>query len=369
MEEKKVEYLELIYDLIFVYIIGRNNSLLHDVESGFVRPGVFLAYIISSLAIIQIWNYSTFYTNMHGRNSIRDHVFMFINMFLLYFIGEGTRIHWEGYLIPYNTAWALILFNIGVQYLLEYRDPGHCPEGRKTMRGLMTALFGEAAIILLAIPAGEHFQALMAGAAVLYGISVTWMLGKDSTGERIDFNHLSERAMLYVVFTFGEMIIAAAAYFEDELSLNTLYFAGMTFLIVAGLFVCYEILYDHIIDREQQNNGLGYMMLHILLVFGLNSITTSLEFMRNPEISLWPKTILLNLSFLLIYGCMAGLFRYAKPEIRESRGFSLPAILLPCLFVVLMLLFMEQMAVNIMISVLFVSAQALIIGFAAKMSA
>ena len=27
-EEKKVEYLELIYDLIFVYIIGRNNSLL-----------------------------------------------------------------------------------------------------------------------------------------------------------------------------------------------------------------------------------------------------------------------------------------------------------------------------------------------------
>lgn len=28
-EEKKVEYIELIYDLIFVYIIGRNNSLLH----------------------------------------------------------------------------------------------------------------------------------------------------------------------------------------------------------------------------------------------------------------------------------------------------------------------------------------------------
>lgn len=30
-EEKKVEYLELIYDLIFVYLIGRNNSLLHHV--------------------------------------------------------------------------------------------------------------------------------------------------------------------------------------------------------------------------------------------------------------------------------------------------------------------------------------------------
>lgn len=40
-DEKKVEYLELIYDLIFVYVIGRNNSLLHNVEDGFVPVTVF----------------------------------------------------------------------------------------------------------------------------------------------------------------------------------------------------------------------------------------------------------------------------------------------------------------------------------------
>ena len=36
-DEKKVEYIELIYDLIFVYVIGRNNLLLHDFAGGFVR--------------------------------------------------------------------------------------------------------------------------------------------------------------------------------------------------------------------------------------------------------------------------------------------------------------------------------------------
>ena len=41
-KEKKVEYLELIYDLIFVYIVGRNNSLLQHIEGGFVSGGVFL---------------------------------------------------------------------------------------------------------------------------------------------------------------------------------------------------------------------------------------------------------------------------------------------------------------------------------------
>ena len=59
-EEKKVEYLELIYDLIFVYIIGRNNSLLHHIDGGFVAGGAFLSYLLGTLAIIQIWTFSTY---------------------------------------------------------------------------------------------------------------------------------------------------------------------------------------------------------------------------------------------------------------------------------------------------------------------
>ena len=78
-EEKKVEYLELIYDLIFVYIIGRNNSLLHHVEGGFISLETFLTYALATLAVIQIWNYSTFYINMFGRNGLRDHIFLFLN--------------------------------------------------------------------------------------------------------------------------------------------------------------------------------------------------------------------------------------------------------------------------------------------------
>ena len=96
-KEKKVEYIELIYDLIFVYIIGRNNQLLHIFDNGFVTMPAFLSYVMTTLAIIQIWNYSTYYINVYGRHSIREHIFMFVNMFLLYFIGEGTRTDWQAY--------------------------------------------------------------------------------------------------------------------------------------------------------------------------------------------------------------------------------------------------------------------------------
>ena len=53
-EEKKVEYIELIYDLIFVYIIGRNNSLIHTVESGFISFDVYLTYLLTTLISLHI---------------------------------------------------------------------------------------------------------------------------------------------------------------------------------------------------------------------------------------------------------------------------------------------------------------------------
>ena len=77
-EEKKVEYIELIYDLIFVYLIGRNNGILHHIEGGFVTLEAFFAYIMCTLAVIQIWSFTTVYINLHGRNSLRDHIFLFI---------------------------------------------------------------------------------------------------------------------------------------------------------------------------------------------------------------------------------------------------------------------------------------------------
>ena len=359
--EKKVEYLELIYDLIFVYVIGRNNSLLHNLENGFVSGHVFLIYIVCSLAVIQIWNFTTFYTNRYGRNSIRDHVFMFVNMYLLYYIGEGTRLHWEGFQIQYHVAWALILINIGLQYYIEYRKRERSTEERKAIRGMMTALFGEAVIVLITIPVYNLWGIPLEGFAILFGIAATWLLAKRTGSLPVDFTHLTERAMLFIVFTFGEMIIVIASYFEGGWTFSSVYFSTMSFLIVVGLFLCYELLYDHIIDRSRKASGMNYMMIHLFLIFALNLITASLEFMRNEEVLLWPKVLLLIGAILLYYICLYILLRFAKAQLRHCRGFLIRAAVLSAVFAVLMILLRKEMRWNILISVLYVAAQAVLV--------
>lgn len=353
-EEKKVEYLELIYDLIFVYVIGRNNSLLHQITNGFVDSEVFIAYILCTLTIIQIWNFSTYYINMHGRNSLRDHVFLFINMFLLYFIGEGTRTHWENYLLEYYVAWGLILINTGAQYFIELRNRKDDPQLYRQTKHMGIVLLIEAFFVFISYPIYLATGYTIAFIPILFGIAATMLHGKKSKILIVDFTHLSERAMLYVVFTFGEMIIAVAGYFEGGLTASTLYFASMSFLIVVGLFLSYGTVYDHLIDREKQNTGLVYMMLHIFLIFALSLITTSLEFMHNSDIDLLPKMLMLILSFLMYYVSLFSTLRYSKSKCRPSVRFILSLLLIAVSFVVLMLLFRNNMYINIALTVLYV---------------
>ncbi len=355
-KEKKVEYAELIYDLIFVYIIGRNNLLLHNFSNGFVVPTAFMAYIMTTLAVIQIWNYTTYYINIYGRHGVRDHIFLFINMFLLYFIGEGTRTDWHNYYIQYHIAWALILVNIGVQYLFELRNYKAGTQNRKQISRMALILFFEAALVVADIFLFKMTKtSWLSLAAVLLSMFSVFMFGQKNSGDFVDFPHLSERAMLYVVFTFGEMIIGIASYFEGEFSLSSTYFALMAFLIVVGLFLSYGVFYDHIINREKQTNGLSYMFLHIFIVFALNNITGGLEFMREEEVLLLPKILFLICSFLLFFGFLFTLgIIYAKAKCQKYNQLCLYATAISAVFVVLMLLLRSKMMINIALTVVFV---------------
>ncbi|MBR0308672.1 MAG: low temperature requirement protein A [Mogibacterium sp.] len=362
-EEKKVEYLELIYDLVFVYMVGRNNSLLGHIEGGFIPPLNFLAYVLCTLAIIQIWNFTTFYVNLFGRNGVRDHVFLLINMYLMYFIGEATRTDFQAYQTQYHIAWALILINIGVQYMIELRNHQVDVWNRDIIKRMALTLFVEAGIVLIAAIPNPVLGTVMSAVAILSGVILTFISRAAGPGAPVDFMHLTERAMLYVVFTFGEMIIAIAAYFKGDGSFDwsVIYFSLMGFLIVVGLFLSYGILYDHLINREMQDNGLRYMVIHIFIIFSLNNITISLEFMRETEVDLMPKMVFLIASIVGYYVFLFCTYPYAKLQCRPSRPFITKLLAVTAAFVVLMIIFREQMYVNILITVIYVFGTVLVL--------
>ena len=353
-EEKKVEYLELIYDLVFVYVIGRNNSILRHIEGGFLSPGVYVTYILFTLAVIQIWSFSTFYTNTYGRCSLRDHVFMCVNMFLLYYIADGTSVHWQSSMPRYSIAWALILVNIAAQYLIELRHHKIAPWGQKQIRRKAAILLVEAALVLVSLAVYQWKGVLIAWLPILFGIAATAFSEDVNAIVPVDFPHLTERAMLYVVFTFGEMIIAVGGYFEGDFTFRSAYFALAAFLIVVGLFLSYGLLYNRVVDRDMFTTGVGYMILHVFLILAMNNITAALEFMREQSVDLMPKTLFLIGSFVAYFVFLFLIERFAKEKHHFSPRFRLMLAVAAVSFVALMLLTRELMLVNITLSVLYI---------------
>ena len=354
-KEKKVEYIELIYDLIFVYILGRSNTIIHTIENGFIAPSVFLTYILSTFVILQVWYSSVLFINKYGENGLQENLMIFINMYLLYYMADGTRAQWQDFYMRYNTAWALILLNLIIQYLIKYRRASeNMPWITAHIKRSAIILSLQLLIVLISLPLYRFTSFPLAPFAMLFGIIASLLSRKYDSLVSGDFEHLTERIMLYVVFTFGEMIIAIANYFEGGFSLNSIYFSLSAFLIVAGLFLSYGFMYNNVIDRGTDRAGTRYMLLHVFLITALNNITVALEFMRNEKVLEIPKNIFMTVSLIAYFFLLFTLEKYAKTRCRANKKFLLTVALMSALYAGLTALTYNNGFLSILIAVIYI---------------
>ena len=96
------------------------------------------------------------------------------------------------------------------------------------------------------------------------------------------------------------------------------------------------------------------MLIHIILIFAMNNITTALEFMADEEIRLLPKLLFLMGSLLLFFAFLFAACRYARTCCRDRGRLYGKVGLMVLVFVGLMLLLRMQMLLNIAVTVLFV---------------
>ena len=277
-------------------------------------------------------------------------------MYLLYFVGQSTREDWQAFQTQYHIAWGLILVNVGLQYCIELRNHKKKCWNRDIIIRMAATLFSESALVFVAAIPNETFGIAFSIAAIFSGIILTAVSRRKSSGGQIDFMHLTERAMLFVVFTFGEMIIAVASYFTGDgtVDLNTIYFSLMAFLIVVGLFLSYGFIYDHLIDREGEYNGMLYMALHIFIIFFMNNITASLEYMREEHIRLLPKMLFLVISVVGYFLFLFSLNGYMKSCSKPTKSFIAVITVMTAVFTISMILLREIMFINIIITLVYV---------------
>ena len=348
-EERKVEYIELIYDLIFVHTISRCGSLLR-LEYGMPGRSVYITFLLFSMAVLEIWYYSTLFINRFPQHKVQRNVCIFVNMYLLYYIAGGIRDDWRSYFTQIHAAWCLILLHLAIQYWFALRN---APEREQYLRRDFFQLLLEALVVLLSIPVFLRTGAVVSPLALLVGVGAGITADK-TVGRGVDFPHLTERVMLYVVFSFGEMIVELAGFFEDGINLLGICHSMLALAFAAGLFLNYGYVYDHIIDRNRKTSGDGFLFLHLFLIISLSYLTKVLEMLRNPvvkdsfkiiSIAVWLSAYILFLSLLE---------RYAKE--RACRNYYLRLALISAGYLLLLIVTRHLPVANFASSVLYIYA-------------
>ena len=310
-EERKVEYIELIYDLIFVHTLSRCGSLL-NLENGAPDVSAYVAFLLFSIGCLEIWYLSVLFINRFPQFPKQRNLCIFINMYLLYYLAGGIRDDWPNYYAQIHVAAAAILLHLAFQYWYALRKASGYKHYREYMEKEPYLLVVEAAIVLASIPVFARTGLVLSPLAIVVSIGAG-VGGQKDKKLHVDFPHLAERVMLYVVFSFGEMIVELSGFFDEGITPEGISHSLLAFAFASGLFLNYGYVYDHIIDRDRKSlSDSYYLFIHMFLIISLNYLTQVMEMLRNTTVKEDFKIMSLSAWVLAYVLFLSLLERYAK---------------------------------------------------------
>lgn len=316
VEHKKVDLVELFFDLVMVYAISQTTGLIHHLHAGVVDPWSLVSFALAYVILVNAWMYQVVYTNRFGKTSARDIAFSLVSMALLLFLSSTISADWRETFRPFSVTLGLLFLVQMVQYGLSHaRESGH--DARFLIRGflLLTGIYALTLLLGAVLPYDIGVYFTMAG--LVSNITLPLFFMRRLNHIPLNFPHLVERLSLLVIITFGEMIIGVAPWFTVE----TLSFMSvLVFCVCAALFVHYIWVFDRMIDLDVGDQGAYKMQYaHIPIFLGLGMVTVSFSFITEADASMPFVVGFLYTGLFLFYLGLGGSNSYRQPRFRASR--------------------------------------------------
>lgn len=308
VKEKKVELIELFYDLIYVYAISKLTLLIEEPEGGIIPLSGFLRYIVVCFVILQAWLYLTNYVNRYGRWKWYEYGLTAVNMTATVYMANTISTEWNEMSLTFNLAMLVMLLCVAAMYFIQTRLKEQDTGAAKN------------SLIILAVDCALYFAAFMASAfhadqaviwldvaAVLVGAFLPFFIRGKFDISIISFPHLVERFELITIITFGEGVVGMTDFFDvRNFSLRPI----MVFAVILALFGCYVTQIHYLCNHHRTDRSLLLMFSHYFIVISVNLVTIAFKFLENQEADRLFTAGLMTAAFALFYVSLFSDSRY-----------------------------------------------------------
>jgi low temperature requirement protein LtrA len=269
-EERRVTFLELFFDLVYVVIIA---ELAHSLSTHVTIEG-FLQYAFLFVMILIAWLNGVYYHDIHGNNDIKTRVMTFLQMmavgtlavFVHHAMGSGSI----GFAIAYGILLLIITY---LWWRTGVHDKDHRPLSYPYALIFFIATLLTFASVFVEPPVRFYiwgfslFLIVMLPVALMVASLRNEAMRKEFNRATTVSNSMVERYGLFTIIVLGEVIVGVVQGVagQHHFTMQVGILGGLGMMIAIGLWwVYFDLISSHTPKRGTLFEA-GYMYLHMPL--------------------------------------------------------------------------------------------------------
>lgn len=310
-EERRVSWLELFFDLVYVIAISRitHHFAMH------ISVDAFLEYVFMFLLIFWGWLNGSLYHDLHGNEGLRTRLMTMWQMIIIAALaitidqGNERRYH--------NMTMVLMIMQVYITYLwwaVGFYDRSH---RRYNLPYTVFYLLG-LALLTVSLLVPENLKLYILPLVIICNylppFIAQWLLRNDSHELNLS-SSMFERLGLFGIIVFGELVLGVVNGFSQLPMLDFYTWLDFT-LSIAIVFILWWIFFTLTANRQTRGGFLNATLLELLFIpalisLGLLAVSFSSFFDPHYDIVLMEHIFISAIAVLLIaISLMIGLLRY-----------------------------------------------------------
>ena len=269
IKERKVENIELFYDLIFVYAISKISGIIHHLHHGVIEPWTFFNFVLASLVVLQEWLYMTNYLNRFGTFNFREIITMCVNMTAAIYLSNSFLADWSQAYYPFTISMLIMALSVAFLYHYQAMKKGF---GEKEAVNARNILLIVSSLLIVSLFVNFYIGTILLIVTNFSGVFLPVIYKIEFDNNVAKFGHLKERFELLTILFFGEMIVGIAKYFDIK---HFTIYPFIALIAIFSLFGTYTILINKMINRHLVTRGLVLMYSHFFLLISLGIIISA----------------------------------------------------------------------------------------------
>ncbi|MEK4239275.1 MULTISPECIES: low temperature requirement protein A [Paenibacillus] len=324
--EKKVTWLELFYDLLFVAAVSKASHVLLHVEAGTIPLEYLSKFILIFIPIWWAWVGQSLFVNRFGQDIFSHRIFLILQLFFVLIMTASLSVNFDQYYMPFLIGYVGLRAMTAIQYLTVNKN--EAADRKDTARYLGSRFW-----IGLVISALSLFFDSWIRYVVLYtGITIDILL--PLIGRRylvkspINTHHLLERFSLFTLILLGESVVSILAVLQSShWTWQSILFALLTFLLIIAMWWQYFDNVEKKVDKTIETAGQTIIYGHLFIYVSLSMIAASIQLLFLEQLD-YTFMVCFIFGSVLLYFFSTSLVFHKYRRIQQRLGIFHLALLL-----------------------------------------